>query len=124
MIAIRLSTWALLVLAVCSVGLAGSLPTPNASLIVRGYGWVVLYTGFDVILALGFASLVGSRAVTNGEYREFVEAGGYREARHWLADGWHACRARGWEAPLYWEKSEGGWCETSGAPGSDGRTPR
>jgi ergothioneine biosynthesis protein EgtB len=54
---------------------------------------------------------LASRLVTNGEYREFVEAGGYREARHWLADGWHACRARGWQAPLYWEKGEGGWWE-------------
>jgi hypothetical protein len=39
---------------------------PDASLIARGYGWVVLATGFDLIVALGFASLVGSRAVTNG----------------------------------------------------------
>jgi ergothioneine biosynthesis protein EgtB len=54
---------------------------------------------------------LASRLVTNGEYREFVEAGGYREARHWLADGWHACRERGWEAPLYWEKAAGGWRE-------------
>ncbi len=54
------------VIAACAVGLAGSLPTPDAWLIVRGYAWVVLFTGFDVILAIGFASLVGSRAVTNG----------------------------------------------------------
>ena len=54
------------VVAVCAVALAGSLPTPDPSLIVRGYLWVVLYTGFDLMLAVGFASLVGSRAVTNG----------------------------------------------------------
>jgi ABC-type transport system involved in multi-copper enzyme maturation permease subunit len=54
------------VIAICSVTLAGSLQTPGASLIVRGYLWVVLYTGFDLMLAVGFASLVGSRAVTNG----------------------------------------------------------
>jgi hypothetical protein len=54
------------VVAACAVLLAGSLPVPSAALIVRGYGWVVLSTGFDVILALGLASLVGSRAVTNG----------------------------------------------------------
>jgi ergothioneine biosynthesis protein EgtB len=52
---------------------------------------------------------LASRPVTNGEYLEFVEAGGYRDARPWLADGWHACRERGWQAPLYWEKDEGGW---------------
>jgi ergothioneine biosynthesis protein EgtB len=52
---------------------------------------------------------LAARLVTNGEYLEFVEAGGYREARHWLADGWHACRERGWEGPLYWEKGAGQW---------------
>jgi ergothioneine biosynthesis protein EgtB len=52
---------------------------------------------------------LAARPVTNAEYLEFVEAGGYRDARHWLADGWHACRERGWEAPLYWEKGEGQW---------------
>src|SRR5207247_9071006 len=51
---------------VCAVTLAGSNPVPGTSLILRGYGWVVLSTGFDVILALGFASLVSTRGVTNG----------------------------------------------------------
>jgi hypothetical protein len=55
-----------IVVAACAVGLAGSLPVPSAWLIVRGYAWVVLFTGFDLVIALGFASLVGSRAVTNG----------------------------------------------------------
>lgn len=63
---IPMITLGYVVVAVCSVALAGSLPTPDASLIVRGYLWVVLYTGFDLMLAVGFASLVGSRAVTNG----------------------------------------------------------
>jgi hypothetical protein len=55
-----------IVIATCSVTLAGNLPVPSAGLFARGYGWVVLSTGFDVILALGFASLVGSRGITNG----------------------------------------------------------
>jgi ergothioneine biosynthesis protein EgtB len=60
---------------------------------------------------------LAARLATNGEYLEFVEAGGYREARHWLADGWHACRRNGWEAPLYWEKGEGKWWQmTLGGP--------
>ncbi len=52
---------------------------------------------------------LASRPVTNGEYLEFIEAGGYRDARPWLADGWHACRERGWQAPLYWEQDGGRW---------------
>lgn len=55
-----------IVVAVCSVTLAGSNRVPGASVIVRGYGWVVLSTGFDVLLALGFSSLIGSRGTTIG----------------------------------------------------------
>jgi len=31
---------------------------------------------------------LASRLVTNGEYLEFVEAGGYGDPRFWLAEGW------------------------------------
>ncbi len=51
---------------VCAVTLAGPLPAPGAALIAKGYGWVALSTSFDLVLALGFASLVGSRATTIG----------------------------------------------------------
>jgi ergothioneine biosynthesis protein EgtB len=52
---------------------------------------------------------VASRLVTNGEFLEFLEAGGYREPRHWLSEGWATVLAQGWERPLYWEKAEGRW---------------
>jgi ergothioneine biosynthesis protein EgtB len=52
---------------------------------------------------------LGSRLVTNGEYLEFIEAGGYREARHWLSDGWATIKTRGWNAPLYWEQADDRW---------------
>jgi hypothetical protein len=67
-----------IVIAACSVGMAGSPPhqmspaeaasfaTPDAGLILRGYGWILLVTGFDLILALGLASLIGSRGTTIG----------------------------------------------------------
>lgn len=54
------------VVAAVSVGLADGLATPSPSLLARGYGWVLLATCFDVVIALGLASLVNSRAVTNG----------------------------------------------------------
>ena len=47
--------------------------------------------------------------VTNSEYLRFMEAGGYRKAEYWLADGWGAVCERGWQAPLYWEQQEHGW---------------
>jgi ergothioneine biosynthesis protein EgtB len=52
---------------------------------------------------------IAARPVTNGEYLAFVEAGGYRDWRWWLADGWTAVEERGWTAPLYWERRERGW---------------
>ena len=47
---------------------------------------------------------IGNRLVTNGEYREFVRAGGYDDPMLWLSDGWAALRERGWNRPLYWDE--------------------
>ena len=52
---------------------------------------------------------IASRLVTNGEYLEFMKAGGYRRPELWLSDGWDAVQANQWEAPLYWERGDGGW---------------
>ncbi len=52
---------------------------------------------------------LGARLVTNGEYLEFVEAGGYRRPDLWLSDGWKTARERDWSAPLYWELVDREW---------------
>ena len=52
---------------------------------------------------------LASRAVTNGEYMEFMEAGGYREPRWWLSLGWAQVLEHGWEAPGYWRRLDGRW---------------
>jgi ergothioneine biosynthesis protein EgtB len=52
---------------------------------------------------------LASRPTTNGEFIAFIEAGGYREPTHWLADGWAAVQQRGWAAPLYWERRDDAW---------------
>jgi ergothioneine biosynthesis protein EgtB len=49
------------------------------------------------------------RPVSNGEYLEFIEAGGYRDAALWLSDGWRKLNEAGWQAPQYWEQIEGQW---------------
>ncbi|MGY2132001.1 ergothioneine biosynthesis protein EgtB [Hymenobacter sp. HD11105] len=50
-----------------------------------------------------------NRLVTNGEYRQFMDAGGYRDFRYWLGEGWELTEQAGWEAPLYWVQKDGVW---------------
>ncbi len=45
---------------------------------------------------------IANRPVTNGEYRQFIEDGGYSTPLIWLAEGWNAVQHHGWERPLYW----------------------
>jgi ergothioneine biosynthesis protein EgtB len=54
--------------------------------------------------ALLGAHELASRLVTNGEYREFIEDGGYAEPTLWLSDGWSTLQAEGWQRPLYWQE--------------------
>ena len=53
---------------------------------------------------------IADRLVTNGEYLEFVEGGGYRRPDLWLAAGWALVQGQR-EAPLYWEHTSNGWTE-------------
>ena len=52
---------------------------------------------------------LASRLVTQGEWAAFIEAGGYRDPRLWLAAGWDWRQAHGIEAPLYWQRDGAGW---------------
>ncbi len=58
---------------------------------------------------------LANRPVSNEEYRQFVQAGGYREPRWWMSEGWTLCQEQHWEHPLYWddalerEFTLGGW---------------
>lgn len=54
---------------------------------------------------------VSNRLVTNGEYLEFIEDGGYHAAPLWLSSGWSAVQEQAWEAPLYWSRGDDGWDE-------------
>jgi ergothioneine biosynthesis protein EgtB len=47
---------------------------------------------------------LASRLITNAEYMQFMLDGGYRRPELWLSEGWETVRARGWQAPLYWER--------------------
>jgi ergothioneine biosynthesis protein EgtB len=52
---------------------------------------------------------IASRAVTSGEWLEFMADGGYRNPQVWLSDGWDTVCALHWEAPLYWERRDSEW---------------
>jgi ergothioneine biosynthesis protein EgtB len=52
---------------------------------------------------------LADRLVTNGEYLEFIQAGGYQQAQYWLAEGWATVQNQQWQAPLYWEQIDGKW---------------
>lgn len=50
--------------------------------------------------------------VTNGEFLAFIEAGGYRSAHLWLAEGWDWVRSAQLACPLYWQRDDAGhWQE-------------
>jgi len=52
---------------------------------------------------------ISSQLVTNGEYLEFMEAGGYSDFRYWHADGWNWVKENNALSPLYWHKIDGTW---------------
>jgi ergothioneine biosynthesis protein EgtB len=52
---------------------------------------------------------LADRLVTCAEWLAFIDDGGYRTAELWLAEGWDRVRSEGWEAPLYWDRTDGSW---------------
>jgi ergothioneine biosynthesis protein EgtB len=45
--------------------------------------------------------------VTNGDFIEFIEDGGYHDYGYWLSDGWDLIKENALEAPLYWIQTKG-----------------
>ena len=49
---------------------------------------------------------IASRLVNNGEYLDFIEAGGYKNPALWLANGWSWINQQKIEHPLYWHYTD------------------
>jgi ergothioneine biosynthesis protein EgtB len=49
---------------------------------------------------------IDNTPVTNSEFLEFINDGGYGNFRWWLSDGWETVKKNGWKAPMYWEQDE------------------
>jgi ergothioneine biosynthesis protein EgtB len=41
--------------------------------------------------------------VSNGDFLEFIQDGGYQNFRWWFSEGWEVVNREQWGAPLYWE---------------------
>ena len=54
---------------------------------------------------------LADRLVTNAEYREFMQDGGYDTPGLWLSDGWDWKQANGAAHPCYWVQWDGDWRE-------------
>lgn len=51
---------------------------------------------------------ISKTAVTNGEFKDFVEDGGYGRRELWTAEGWQWRTAAGAEHPAYWHRERNG----------------
>jgi ergothioneine biosynthesis protein EgtB len=68
---------------------------------------------------------IATRLVTNGEFKQFIDDGGYRRPELWLAAGWEINQREKRASPLYWEFSPDGWSEftLAGMEPLDDNTP-
>jgi ergothioneine biosynthesis protein EgtB len=52
---------------------------------------------------------IANRLVTNGEFLEFIEAGGYQQFQWWFSEAWELVKQEGWQAPYHWHKLDSEW---------------
>ncbi|MGB8374369.1 MAG: ergothioneine biosynthesis protein EgtB [Salegentibacter sp.] len=52
---------------------------------------------------------ISNKLVTNAEYIEFIEDGGYDDVLLWHAEGWDWININNIGSPLYWHQIEGEW---------------
>jgi ergothioneine biosynthesis protein EgtB len=72
----------------------------------RGFAWDNEYGAHDVRVP---AFAIDSRNVTNGDFRRFVEAGGYGDPSLWSVEDWAWRKSTFLEHPRYWVERGGRW---------------
>jgi iron(II)-dependent oxidoreductase len=70
------------------------------------FGWDNEFPGFAAEVP---AFSIEQHNVTNARFLEFVEAGGYADARWWREQDWQWVQSEHVEHPLFWERVDGGW---------------
>jgi ergothioneine biosynthesis protein EgtB len=97
---------------------AGTPPAPSKVTIPAGratlgaqrgeipFGWDNEFSAMTVDVP---AFAVGSHDVTNEEFMNFVDAGGYQQAEWWTPASFEWVREEAIEHPRFWTRREGGW---------------
>lgn len=52
---------------------------------------------------------IADRLITNGEYLEFIEAGGYQNFKYWYMEAWAWVQENKEFAPMHWHQIDGQW---------------
>jgi ergothioneine biosynthesis protein EgtB len=52
---------------------------------------------------------ISNNLVTNGEWLEFMAAGGYEDFNLWHSEGWIWVQGQNTKAPMYWHQDKGEW---------------
>lgn len=52
---------------------------------------------------------LADRLITNGEYLEFIDSGGYQDPKYWLDEGYAQVVENELDSPLYWLNKDGIW---------------
>ncbi|MCR9153679.1 MAG: ergothioneine biosynthesis protein EgtB [Bacteroidetes bacterium] len=56
---------------------------------------------------------ISSELVSNADWQEFMEDGGYEKPEYWHMEGWEWLKKEAVCAPLYWLKEQGEWMQFS-----------
>ncbi len=61
--------------------------------------------------------VISESLVSCGDWRAFMDDGGYERPEFWMSDGWATVQANGWDSPLYWWHEGDEWLTfTLGGP--------
>jgi len=52
---------------------------------------------------------ISNKLISNEEYLQFIEAGGYNNFKYWLQEGWSWIQENKVKSPMYWVKKAGKW---------------
>ncbi|WP_109832708.1 ergothioneine biosynthesis protein EgtB [Reichenbachiella versicolor] len=53
--------------------------------------------------------IIGDRLITNAEFLEFIQDGGYQDFRHWYSEAWEWVKTNDKKAPFHWHNMDGVW---------------